>query len=351
MASPKTVLVTGFPTDVAREQIRLLVAGDDRVLLLVRAKFMTEAQAFAAELMGASRPGQITLLQGDILELDMGLTGAQVRMLHAEVQEVHHAAAISYLGIQAPRMREVNVEGLREVLEVCLGMRKLERICLWSTAFVAGDRQGVVREEELFVGQQFRNAYEQTKAEAERLARAAMAKLPVTIVRPPILVGDSQTGAVSRLDGPYLLVNAIVHAGQTPVPLPGRGQHPLHLVPVDCAARAALILTRHPDALGGTFHLTDPQPLTARQFYDAVADAANKPRPTLFLPEGLSRAVLNLPLVRDFVRNERTFLDWFDTDVYYDNSHARALLGPSGIECPPALSYIDTLVRYVRERA
>ena len=348
MASTKTVLVTGFPTDVAREQIRMLVRGGDRVLLLVRAKFMPDAQAFAAELVG--EPGQIAMLQGDILELDMGLSGMQIRMLHTEVQEVHHAAAISYLGIQAPRMREVNVEGLREVLEVCLGMRKLERICLWSTAFVAGDREGVVREDELFVGQHFRNAYEETKAEAERLARTAMAKLPITIVRPSILVGDSVTGAVSRLDGPYLLVNAIVHAGQTPVPLPGRGQHPLHLVPVDYAARAALFLTRHPDALGGTFHLTDPQPLTARQFYDAVADAANKPRPTIFLPEGLSRAVLNLPLVRDFVRNERTFLDWFDTDVYYDNSRARALLGPSGIECPAAPSYVEALVRYVRER-
>ena len=350
MAGTKTVLVTGFPTDVACEQIRLLVQGGDRVLLLVRAKFMPEAQRFAQELLGVGKSGQISLLQGDILELDMGLTGAQVRMLHADVQEVHHAAAISYLGIQAPRMREVNVEGLREVLEVCLGMRRLERVCLWSTAFVAGDREGVVHEDELFVGQQFRNAYEQTKAEAERLARTAMAKLPLTIVRPSILVGDSHTGAVSRLDGPYLLVNAILHAGQTPVPLPGRGQHPLHLVPVDYAARAALFLARHPDALGGTFHLIDPQPLTARQFYDAVADAANKPRPTIFLPEGLSRAVLNLPVVRNFVRNERTFLDWFDTDVYFDNARARALLGPSGIECPPAPSYVDALVRFARDR-
>ena len=350
MASSKTVLVTGFPTDVAKEQVRLLVRGGDRVLMLVRPKFASDAQRFAAELLGAGPPEQILLLEGDILELDMGLTGAQVRMLQAEVEEVHHAAAISYLGIQVPRMRQVNVEGLREVLEVCLGMRRLQRVCLWSTAFVAGDRHGVVREDELLVGQQFRNAYEQTKAEAERLARTTMAKLPVTIVRPSILVGDSSSGAVSRLDGPYLLVSAIVHSGQTPVPLPGRGQHPLHLVPVDYAARAALFLTRHPDAVGGTFHLVDPQPLTARQFYDAVADAANKPRPTVFLPEGLSRAVLNLPVVRNFARNERTFLDWFDTDVYFDNARARALLGPGGIECPPVPAYVETLVRHVRDR-
>lgn len=347
--SHKTVLVTGFPTDVAREQVRLLQRGGDRVLLLVRAKFLDDARRFAEQLHEPETQ-PIALLQGDILDLDMGLTGAQIRMLHQEVQEVHHAAAISYLGVEVPRMRQVNVEGLRELLEVCLGMQKLERICLWSTAFVAGDRNGVVREEELMVGQRFRNAYEATKAEAERLAQRAMTKLPITIVRPSILVGDSHSGEVSRLDGPYLLVSAIVNAGQTPVPLPGRGQHPLHLVPVDYAARAALYLTRHPDALGGTFHLVDPQPLSARQFFDSVADAARKPRPTLFLPEGLSRAVLNLPILRDFSRNERSFLDWFDTDVYFDNTRARSLLGPSGIECPPVPSYVESMVRFVEHR-
>lgn len=351
MTRPKTVLVTGFPTDVAREQLRLLVSGGDRVLLLCREKFAADAQKFADDLQATIPRGTMELVHGDILQVDMGLTGAQIRRLHAEVQEVHHAAAISYLGVEWPLMQQVNVDGLREVLEVCLGMRKLERVCLWSTAFVAGDRVGTVREDELMVGQHFRNPYEASKAQAEQLARNAMAKLPITIVRPSILVGDSHTGAVSRLDGPYTLVRAILNAGQTPVPLPGRGSHPLHLVPVDYAARAALFLTRHPEALGGTFHLVDPEPLTARQFYDAVADAARKPRPNVFLPEGLSRAVLNLPFVRNLARNERSFLDWFDTDVYFDNTRARTLLHQGGIECPAVPTYVDALVRYVRDRS
>ena len=346
----RTVLVTGFPVDVARRQARELARGGDHVLLLARGKFASEAEAFAATLREGADGGTAEVLQGDILELDLGLSGAQIRRLQSEVQEIYHVAAISYLGIQVPRMRMVNVEGLRETLEVALGMRKLKRICVWSTAFVAGDRKGTVYEEELLVGQRFRNAYEETKAEAEKLARAAMKKLPITIVRPSIIVGDSQTGEVSRLDGPYLLINAIVHgSGNKAVPLPGPGRFPLHVIPIDYAVRAALYLTRHPDAEGGTFHLVDDQPLTAHALFDAVADAAHKPRPSTFLPGSLLRAATKLPLVRGRVRSERNFLEWFDTDVRFDDRRARALLAAGGITCPPLPSYVDVLVRYVRE--
>jgi nucleoside-diphosphate-sugar epimerase len=133
------------------------------------------------------------------------------------------------------------------------------------------------------------------------------------------------------------------------VTLPGRGSYPLNIVPVDFVVRAARFLARHPAAVGGTFHLVDDRPLTARQLFDAVADAAGRPRPTVFLPGSLTRAMLNLPGIRGRVRNERTFIEWFDTDVEFDNRHARALLDEGGIQSPPVPSYIDALVRYVRE--
>ena len=97
--------------------------------------------------------------------------------------------------------------------------------------------------------------------------------------------------------------------------------------------------------------LFDDQPASARELFDAVADAAGRPRPTLFLPGGVARAVLNLPILRDHVRGERSFVEWFDTDVRFDDRKARALLAPAGIACPPALSYVEPLVRYLREHA
>lgn len=355
LSSARTVLVTGFPVDAARRLVRELVSDGDRVLMLARATFASEAADFAARLassMGDVAGGTVEVMEGDILELDLGLSGARVRQLHAEVQEIHHLAAISYLGIRASRMRAVNIEGLRELLELALGMRSLQRLCLWSTAFVAGAREGLVREDELMVGQRFRNPYEQTKAEAEVLARAAMGKLPITVVRPSIVVGDSQSGEVSRFDGPYQMISAIVRAAvDASVSLPGRGDYPLNVVPVDHAVKAAMFLTRHPEAVGGTFHLVDQNPLTARQFFEAVADAAERPRPsTAWLPGSVTRALLSLPGLAAR-SNERSFLEWFDTDVRFDDRRARALLDPGGLHCPPATSYVETLVRYVRETA
>ena len=345
-------LVTGFPLDVACRTALELAAGGDHVYLLARAKFAVDASELSRRAAADTNSGgRIDVVEGDIVSLDLGLTGSQVRLLHAELDEVHHVAAITYLGIAGARMRSVNVEGVREVLEFALGARRLRRVSLWSTAFVAGDRSGVVRESELLVGQHFRNDYEATKAEAEQLARAAMRHLPITVVRPSIVIGDSVTGATSRLDGPYLLIKAIVRSppGRA-IPLPGRGDFALHLVPVDFAVRAAIHLARHPDAVGGTFHLVDDRPLTARAFFGAVADAAGRPRPHVLLPARLARAVLNLPGLRSRVRSERTFIEWFDTDVRFDDRGARALLQSSGIVCPAVPAYVDALVRHVRER-
>lgn len=345
-------LVTGFPLDVARRTALDLAAGGDHVYLLARAKFAGDAAELGRRAAtDANSGGKIEVLEGDIVSLDLGLTGSQVRRLHADLDEVHHIAAITYLGIAGARMRQVNVEGVREVLEFALGARHLRRLCLWSTVFVAGDRSGVVREDELLVGQHFRNDYEATKAQAEQLARAAMRHLPITIVRPSIVIGDSTTGELGRLDGPYLLVKAIVRSppGRA-IPLPGRGDFALHLVPIDFAVRAAIHLARHPAAVGGTFHLVDDRPLAARAFFGAVADAAGRPRPHGLLPARLARAVLNLPLLRSRVRGERTFIEWFDTDVRFDNRGARALLHPDGIACPAVPTYVDALVRHVRER-
>ncbi|MCO4760619.1 MAG: SDR family oxidoreductase [Myxococcales bacterium] len=349
---PKCVLVTGFPIYVARRLVRELVCGGDRVIVLHREKFKTEADAFVADVNenDGLQGGEALVMQGDILELDLGLSGKEVRHLHGEVEEVHHLAAVQYLGISSDKMRRVNVEGLREVLELALGMKRLQRICHWSTAFVAGGRDGVALEDELMVGQTFRNGYERSKAEAEDLARSVMDKLPITVVRPSVIVGDSETGEVQRFDGPYLLINAIINApAHTPVPLPGQGRLPLNVVPADFVVKAAAYLTRHPAAVGRTFHLVDPAPLTAHQFYNAVADAAGRPRPTLFLPNNVARLILSAPGLRRLVPHERTFLEWFDSALRFDDSAAHELLEEGGIHCPQVPSYVDVLVRYVRE--
>jgi len=356
------VLVTGFPNFVARRLIARLIEVGDRVWVLVQKKFAHQVEAFGRECEaslrakdpspppGAPPLGSVEVLIGDVCDMDLGLDGAEACRVLSEVREVHHLAGIYYLGADAARTRHVNVDGTRMMLEMARSMRRLCRFNHWSTAFVSGTRSGVVMEHELDARQGFHNTYERTKFDAERLMRAAANELPVTILRPSLIVGDSHSGEIDRLDGPYFLVSAIVNAPENvPIPLPGSGKHPLNLVPVDFVVDAGIVLGRNPATVGLTFHLTDPSPLSAREVFDLVADAAGRARPSLRVPAGLARLLLRVPGIAQRVPDQRALIDNIDAFVMYHCRNTIEHLSGTGVYCPPLQSYVSTLVRWVRD--
>ncbi|HKA88270.1 MAG TPA: SDR family oxidoreductase [Haliangiales bacterium] len=348
---PETVLVTGFPSFTAARMVKKVLAADAgaRVTMLTREKFAEAAKALAAGLADAERD-RLRILVGDVSDMDLGLAGGEVKQLAAEVTTIHHLAGVYYLGVPREQAERVNVHGTQNVLELAGECRRLRRLCHWSTAAVAGKRRGVILEEELDEGQGFRNFYEETKHEAERLARAAARRLPVTIFRPGVMVGDSRTGEIDRFDGPYWLMVLIVQGPlDLGLPLPGRGVAPLHLVPVDFVVDAAYALSLDDRAAGLTFHLTDPCPFSARQVYDLVAERAQKRRPRGFIPSGLARAVMRTPGIERLARMPLAFLQSFDHLVFYNCRNALGLLEGTGIRCPSFESYVDALIRYVRD--
>jgi thioester reductase-like protein len=343
----ESVLVTGFPSFTATRLARKLVAEDERakVFLLAREKFARQAEELARSL-----GGRVQVVVGDVCDMDLGLSGPEYKALAAELTTIHHLAGIYYLGVERQVAQRVNVDGTRGVIELAGECRKLRRLCHWSTASVSGKRKGVVMEEELDEGQAFSNFYEETKFEAEKLARAAQRKLPVTIFRPGVIVGDSKSGEVDKFDGPYYLMVLIV---QSPIdvhlPLPGRGVAPMHLVPIDYVVDAAHALSLDDRAAGGTFHLVDPSPFAARRVYELVAERAHKKRPRGFIPTGLAKAVMRTPGLERLARAPLSFLEALDHLVFYNARRATELLEGTGIHCPPFDSYVDNLIRYVRE--
>ena len=238
------------------------------------------------------------------------------------------------------------------MLELAADCTRLRRFVHWSTAQVSGARSGVILEEELDCGQRFRNVYEETKFRAERMVRDAARRLPVTILRPGIIVGDSKTGEIDKFDGPYYLLVLIVSSPiDVHLPLPGRGSAPLNLVPIDFVVESAIALSRDPRAVGGTFHLTDPAPFAARTVYELVAQRADKKAPRGMIPTGLARALLKAPGLERLARAPLAFLEAFNHLALYNCRHTLALLSgdPWHVRCPPFDSYVDPLVRYVRE--
>jgi thioester reductase-like protein len=219
----------------------------------------------------------------------------------------------------------------------------------WSTAMVSGDRSGTVYEDDLEASQGFHNGYERTKYEAERLVRAAMRQLPITVLRPSIIVGDSKTGEIDRLDGPYyLMVLIATNASRVRLPLPGRNT-PLHVVPIDYVIEAAWHIMRTADAAGKTYHVVDPNPLPARDVFERVADVANTEKPRGTIPRPLARAVLRTPGLSNLGRGPLAFLDMLDRVVHYDSTNTTRALAGTGHQCPSLDDYLDVLVRYMLE--
>jgi thioester reductase-like protein len=344
-----TSLVTGFPAFTAKRVAeRLLQTNErERVILLARDKFTTAAHDFVQTLPD---PERVRIVTGDVCDMDLGLAGGEYKALAEEVTAIHHTAAIYYLGAKRELVERVNVEGTRTVLELAADVKRLRRFVHWSTAQVSGARSGVILEEELDTGQRFRNVYEETKFRSERMVRDAARRLPVTIVRPGVIVGDSKTGQIDKFDGPYYLLVLIVQSPlDVHLPLPGRGRSPLNLVPIDFVVDAAVTLARDPRAEGGTFHLTDPNPLAARTVYELVAQRAERKAPRGVIPTGLARALLRAPGIERLARAPLAFLEAFDHLALYNCRHALALLAEHGVRCPPFDTYVDNLVRYVRE--
>jgi nucleoside-diphosphate-sugar epimerase len=178
-----------------------------------------------------------------------------------------------------------------------------------------------------------------------------MHELPIAVVRPTTVVGDSLTGEVDRFDGPYLLILLIVTSpAEIAVPLPARGDAPLHLVPIDYVVRASHAIGRDPRSAGRTFHLIDPSPLTAKRIFELVARASGRKSPRGFIPTNLTKALLRTPGLERFAKSPRAFVEQLATPIRFDARNTEEILAGTGIVCPPFESYVDPIVAYVRDR-
>jgi len=342
-------LVTGFPAFTAKRMIAKLLAAEPetKLYVLARDKFAPEADALLSELGAGDRA---EVLVGDICDMDVGLSSSEYRALSKELTWIHHLAGIYFMGIDDATARRVNVGGTRTVIELARDAARLERVVHWSTAMVSGNRRGTIYEEDLEAGQKFHNGYERTKFEAEQIVRNAMRQLPITVIRPSTIVGDSKTGAIDKLDGPYyLMVLIATNASGLRLPLLGRGDQPLHLVPIDYVIDAAWHVARSQGAAGKTFHLVDPNPQTARAVFEGVAEHAHTAVPRGSIPRPLARAVLRTPGLARLGRGPLAFLDMLDHAVHYDQTNTANALAGTTLRCPPLADYLPVLVKHVLE--
>jgi nucleoside-diphosphate-sugar epimerase len=290
------------------------------------------------------------VVAGDPAAIDFGLTREDYRALWEQVRVVHHVYQVVDLAAPGDVAETVNVGGARELIELCRVARKLERVVHHSSVFVSGDRTGIVLERDLHAHQSFRSPVAASLALAEAMLRRHR-EVPLTVVRAAQVVGDTETGLVDRLDGLYPLLVFLANApSDVPLPLPPKIDTPLHLVPVDYVAKAALALGALPEASGETLHLVDPRPLTTRRLLELSAARFGKQLSPGFNP-GVLGSLLNNPGVGLLTQHLRAVGDLITRDVTYDDAVASSHLEPAGIRCPPLESYLDVLLAHVEARA
>lgn len=345
--------LTGFPGFLARRLLRRLVERDRkaRVWVLAQPRF---AKAAKREILGLS-PGQasrVKLLVGDVVDMHLGLSGEEYRRLAAEVGRIHHLAAVTELTADRREMEQVNVGGTANVLELGRDAANLVRLGHVSTVQVAGDRRGVIEEDELEEGQRFRNAYEETKYRAEVLVRRTMGELPISIFRPSTIIGDSRPGSSGTRGGPYDLALQWVKASQRlALPFPGDGSFPLNVVPSEFVVDAILELNRKPEAAGKTFHLVDPNPMAARKVFEQVAARAGRGALRPGLPAKASAVLLRLPMLERLLGKPGAAFEHLEQLAIYACRNTLELLDDTEVRCPPLHGYLDRLVSHVEKQA
>lgn len=338
----RTMLLTGFPGFLAGRLVPRLLADDEeaRIVALVEPRMVERARALA--------PDGLDVQPGDITDPRLGLDERTYERLTGEVSAVFHLAAIYDLAVGADLAERVNVEGTQHVVDFCRRCPNLERHHYVSTAYVAGRRSGVVLEDELAEGQDFKNFYESTKFAAEVVVRAAMEDVPTTIYRPAIVVGDSQTGETQKFDGPYYLLRSMGAPG--PVVQIGHGDAPFNVVPVDFVVDAIAAGARDAEATGHTLHLVDPEPVTATEVTRLLARAYRHTEPSLRIPPGVVDRLLRFRVVRRMLGGTpRESIVYLNHPVTFDTGQASAVLGRNGLRCPRFPEYVDAMVGFYAE--
>ncbi len=345
------MLVTGFPGFIARRLVRRLLEADESlaVTAIVEARMADAARRAAEAIPGGDR---IELVAGDIGDRRLGLDDATYARLAAEVGVVHHLAAIYSLDVPLELAQRVNVDGTGNVLDFCRACKDFDKLEYVSTAYVAGERTGVVYEHELVLGQSFKNHYESTKFQAEVWVRELADVVPSTIYRPAIVVGDSRTGETQKFDGPYYILRSISRALRMRGPIAqfGRAGAPFNVVPVDFVVEALTALAGDPDARGETIHLVDPEPLSAAELTRILSREYAGREPSLRLPAKAVAESLRSKVVREmFEGAPRESIVYLNHPVRFDTRRAETLLARHGLRCPRFDEYAPAIVRFFRE--
>jgi thioester reductase-like protein len=355
------ILLTGATGLVGAELLPRLLRAAPRstVHCLVRARDAEALERRRAALLARASIApdvatRVRAVAGDTCEADLGFGAARAALV-GRVRSVVHAAASTRFDLTLEEARRTNVEGAVHVLAFVRDAgARLHHV---STAFVAGERSGVLRVRDAESPPGFHNSYEQSKHEAEARVRGAR-DVRTTVYRPSIIVGDSRTGATPHFRVLYEPFKWVIY-GKTSV-LPCRPEVRLDVVPVDYVCDAIVALGGAAASAGAVYHLSaGPERSSSIEELVARAEpivngwlaARGEPRvqvPRIVSPEDATADQAQLFALGAEVM--RTHVPYMLAEVVFDDEETRAALAGTALACPPLRAYLARLLEYALER-
>lgn len=348
----RTIFLTGFPGFIAERLVERLAAEDRQIFLLVQPQFVERSIKSIEDISARTNAPleNFALIEGDITQPNLGMSAEDARSVRESTTDVFHLAAIYDLAVEKETASTVNLEGTKNVNAFVAAMPHLRRYSYVSTCYVAGKRTGVVRENELEHDAGFRNYYEESKYLAELEVEKLRTRLPVTIFRPSVVVGDSVTGETVKYDGIYYLIQYLRKApGLLRLVNVGNPDVRLNLVPVDFVVAGIAALAFDDEAEGKTIALADPAPLSTRELFDVIAEKLSGKRSIGAPPRGLVERSLMLSITPPLTGLPHYGVPYFFLSQTYDTSVADRLLEKHGISCPNFRDYVENLLKFVSE--
>jgi NAD(P)-dependent dehydrogenase (short-subunit alcohol dehydrogenase family) len=346
--------VTGATGFIGRNLVERLLQREGTIYALVRAGSRGRLEELRT---GWGADGaRIVPVAGDLSQPGLGVAEEDLVAMRGEIDHFFHLAAIYDITADSEAQEIANVEGTRHAIELA---GAVEAGCFHQVSSIAaaGLYRGVWREDMFDQAQRLdNNPYFRTKHESERLVRDDCPR-PWRVYRPGIVVGDSRSGEIDKVDGPYYFFKALQRLRRVApgwLPILGIEGGEINIVPVDYVAAAIDHIAHQPGLDGRAFHLTDPNPHSAGEVINLFAKAADAPQMTLRLGTDLTEpatgavrsALKLLPPARRVAKLAlgelglpASALTYVDYPTSFDSSGARAALEGSGIEVPPLESY------------
>ena len=311
-----TYFVTGATGFIGRHLVERLLEREGDIYVLVREASRDKLERWAGN-------DRVKPVVGDLNETNLGVDASTL----PRIDHFFHLAAIYDMGADETRNALLNVGGTKHAVDLANALDVGTFHHMSSIAVAGLYDEGTFNEDMFDEGQKLTHPYHRTKFESEKLVRERV-KAPWRVYRPSVVIGDSRTGAMDKIDGPYYffkLIQKLRHTLPEWFPLISLEWGWTNIVPVDYVAAAVDEIAHQEGHDGQAFHIVDPKGQRVGEVLNTFAEAGHAPkavmridrRATQNLPKGVVSFALKLPALKQIRANVLADLGIPDEVVEY----------------------------------